>query len=339
MLVMLPSLPLALLVLLVHSSSIHVQGQISGQSSVMPTHQPSHQPAAGSVAPGVFIATSRYIPAAPDSVGLCTLAAGSSQWSCNTSWAYHPVAVTGALAASPSSGCLYVAAVPNLGYPGLSAIRALQLGTSTPCTGALPGVMPGAITQLRVWNGGVLIADGTLVAQGASSGGHRIGAGKLFWSPPSTSDPHVTPVTKLDYADLSAAANTTQNCTLSNRGVVLGDTYVDTCFCAGGGGGAAQIALGAGGKTVVSPRVAGFLMNTLAADRERDELLTDQSTSDGTGGLSINIVALKLQDLGSKSVTPRVVVPGLNKVCGTTGLPGRGVSNALKLVPFLLRAC
>lgn len=221
----------------------------------------------------------------------------------------------------------------DLGYPGLSAIHALPLGTSTPCTGALPGVMPGAITQLRVWNSGVLIADGTLVAQGASGGG-RIGAGKLFWSPPSRADPQATPVTMLDYTDLSTAANTTQNCTLSNRGVVLGDTYVDACFCVGGGGGSVQIGLGPGGKTVVSPLVNGFLMNTLAVDRVSGELLTDQSTPDGTGSLSINIVALKLHDLGSKSATPRMVISGLNQVCGTTGLPGRGVRNACLACKF-----
>lgn len=43
--------------------------------------------APGAAAPGVFIATSRYIPAAPDSVGLCSFAV-ASRWSCNTSWAY-----------------------------------------------------------------------------------------------------------------------------------------------------------------------------------------------------------------------------------------------------------
>lgn len=312
-------------------STLLLSGTVQSQLVQHPGSAAVRGGAAGAAAPGVFIATSRYIPAAPDSVGLCSFAVASSRWSCNTSWAYHPVPVTGALAALPSSGCLYVAAVANLGYPGLSAVRGLPLGTSTPCAGALPGVLPGAITQLRVWNSGVLIADGTLVAQGAGGGARRIGAGKLFWSSPSSSDSQgaTAPLTMLDYKDLSSAANTTQNCTLSNRGVVLGDTYVDACFCAGGGGGSVQVGLGPGGKTVVSPLVNGFLMNTLAVDRVRGELLTDQSTSDGTGSLSIDIVALKLQDLGSTRATPRIVISNLNQVCGTTGLPGRGVRNAL----------
>jgi hypothetical protein len=288
---------------------------------------PSSSGPAGVSAPGVFIATSRYIPAAPDSVGLCSFVAGDSRYTCNTSWAYHPVPVTGALAASPKSGCLYVAAVANLGYPGVSAVRALPLGAGAPpCHGALPGIMPGAVTQLRLWNGGVLVADGTINRQGGAGAGARVGAGKLFWSPPpQLSGPAAGPVTKLDYASLSAAANTSQNCTLSNRGVVLGNTYVDACFCAGGGGGSVRVNLASKDAPQVRPLVSGFLMNTLAADSATGELLTDRSTYDPTsGGMAIDIVAVKLDQLGSKGASPRVVVTSLNQACGTTGAPGRG---------------